>query len=82
MLVYHVLTIRWVVFTLSQPSIDVSWAPVTPSELGKVTLLYGDADWMDARAGAWLAHQLGRRTEVMMVENAGGWRPEFDDFLM
>lgn len=36
-----------------------------------VTLLYGDADWMDARAGAWLAHQLGRRTEVMMVENAG-----------
>ena len=37
----------------------------------QVTLLYGDADWMDASGGAWLAHQLGRRTEVMVVENAG-----------
>eukprot|EP00434_Breviolum_minutum_P006816 symbB.v1.2.006010.t1/scaffold356.1/size220710/7 len=35
-----------------------------------VTLLYGDSDWMDATAGAWLAHELGN-TEVMLVENAG-----------
>eukprot|EP00438_Fugacium_kawagutii_P030103 Skav228192 [mRNA] locus=scaffold3933:607927:609362:+ [translate_table: standard] len=35
-----------------------------------VTLLYGDSDWMDATAGAWLARTLGD-TEVMMVEKAG-----------
>lgn len=37
----------------------------------QVTLLYGDSDWMDATAGAWLARQVGRDTEVMMVEKAG-----------
>ena len=41
-----------------------------PRLFQQVTLLYGDSDWMDVTAGAWLAHELGN-TEVMLVENAG-----------
>ncbi|CAK9011760.1 unnamed protein product [Durusdinium trenchii] len=61
-----------------------AWAkhPVAPRlveqlqrEVGEVpvTLLYGDTDWMDARAGAWLVRELGKSypTEMLVIENAG-----------
>lgn len=49
-----------------------------PQLFQQVTLLYGDSDWMDATAGAWLAHELGN-TEVMLVENAGPAVAAFGD---
>ena len=33
----------------------------------KVTLLYGDTDWMDARAGAWLVRELGKSYPTEMT---------------
>lgn len=56
----------------------VSEQEKNPQLFQQVTLLYGDSDWMDATAGAWLAHELGN-TEVMLVENAGPAVAAFGD---